>query len=98
MLTTLGPACSAVHFAPLPLERAAPLEDLLTAWPNATCHPDLPTAWRAARADALARGVPLLAAGSFHLVGGALRELSSEGPLVFWPEGIQPDPALPAQG
>ncbi len=98
VLGILGPVCASVHFAPLSLERAALPEDLRTAWPDATLHPDFPTAWLSACADARARGVPLLAAGSFHLVGGALRELFAQGPVDFWPQGIQPDPTLPAQG
>jgi folylpolyglutamate synthase/dihydropteroate synthase len=98
VLRTLGPVCTAVHFAPLSSERAALPEDLRTAWPDAVVHPDFPTAWISACAIARACEVPLLAAGSFHLVGGALRELFARGPVDFWPQGIQPDPTLPAQG
>jgi len=98
VLSLLGPTCASVHLAPLALERAALPSDLATAWPAARIHPDFSTAWRAAASDARERGVPLLAAGSFHLVGGALRELSAEGRLSFWPDGIRPDPTLPAQG
>lgn len=98
VLATLGPVCTAVHLAPLPLERAASTGELATAWPRAHLHADLPTAWRAACAEARAHGVPVLAAGSFHLVGGVLRERAAEGGFPFWPAGIRPDPALPAQG
>ena len=98
VLRTLGPACSSVHLSALPVERAAGIEQLATAWPKAHLHTEFSVAWREANAEAAMLGVPVLAAGSFHLVGAAMRELAREGRLLFWPKGIEPDPRLPAQG
>lgn len=97
VLETLGPACTGVHLSPLRPERAAPVEQLATAWPAAATHPTFEAAFAAARAQAVHEGVPVLAAGSFHLVGSALRALIAEGRVTFWPAGIHPDPELPAR-
>lgn len=98
VLAKLAPACGEVHLTALATPRAAAPEALLEACPGATLHGDILSAWRAASASATSAGVPVLAAGSFHVVGGLLRILLPEHPDAFWPAGIVPDPQLPAQG
>lgn len=95
VLERLAPACAAVHLPPLPLPRAATPEAILQARPECVVHASLEDAWNAASAQALELGVPVLAAGSFHLVGGILRILLPERPHAAWPAGIVPDPELP---
>lgn len=98
VLHRLAPVCAAVHLPPLATPRAASPETLREAWPEAHVHPSFADAWRDAASQARALGVPVLAAGSFHLVGALLRLLLPERPDAFWPSGIVPDPELPAQG
>jgi len=97
-LAQLVPVCQDVHLAPLATPRATPPATLLEACPQAHVHPDLATAWERAKASARERSVPVLAVGSFHLVGGVLRLILPDRPDAFWPAGIVPDPELPAQG
>lgn len=97
-LAHLVPVCEEVHLAPLATPRAAAPETLRDACPGAIVHPDLATAWENAKARAREHGIPVLAVGSFHLVGGVLRLILPERPDAFWPMGIAPDPELPAQG
>lgn len=95
VLALLGPACKSVHLAPLEPQRAASPIELLSGWPEAKPHDTFDQAWTQACREAREAGVPVLAAGSFHLVGNALKRLIVEGRGVFWPQGITPDPSLP---
>lgn len=97
VLGRLALVCSETHLPPLDTPRAASPEELREAWPQAHAHRDFESAWRAASARARAAGVPVLATGSFHLVGGLLRRLRAERPCAFWPAGIVPDPELPSR-
>jgi len=97
VLGQLALVCSETHLPPLTTPRAASPADLQDAWPQAHVHRDFESAWHAASAHARAQGVPVLAAGSFHLVGGLLRLLLPERRDSFWPAGIVPDPELPAR-
>ena len=95
VLALLGPACQSVHLAPLEPQRAASPSELLAGWPLARPHDSFDEAWTTACREAREAGVPVLAAGSFHLVGNALKRLITEGRGQFWPKGITPDPSLP---
>lgn len=98
VLSRLAPVCSAIHLPPLDTARAAAPAAIHAACPQARPHATFQAAWLAASEAARALGVPVLAAGSFHLVGGLLRLVRSEHPEAIWPKGIVPDPELPAQG
>lgn len=97
VLGRLAVVCAETHLPPLDTPRAASPEEIREAWPQAHAHRDFESAWRTASTRARAAGVPVLAAGSFHLVGGLLRLLQAERPCGFWPAGITPDPELPSR-
>lgn len=98
VLGILSPLVRGIHLAPLPVSRAARPEALAAAFPAARIHGAFPAAMRAAQDEARRFGVPLLAFGSFHVVGGALRLLHAQGRYDFWPRGIVPDPEIPGMG
>ena len=98
VLDVLLPACAALHLAPLDLPRAERPEAIAAAFPESMVHHGWSSAWEGAREDARRRGVPLLVAGSFHMVGQATRMLWAHGDYRFWPEGIEPDPQIPGMG
>lgn len=98
VLGTLSPTCTAVHLAPLDTARAEDPFRMAKAFPEAVPHSSYDRAWEAALEEARFRGVPLLAAGSFHTVGQAARRLWEEGRYRFWPDGVVPDPLLPGMG
>lgn len=94
----LRSSVSEVHLPPLAVSRAAKPESVHEAFPGSVVHRSFEEAWEAARHRAKTLGVPVLAFGSFHLVGALLRILESEGRYRFWPEGISPDPEIPGMG
>jgi dihydrofolate synthase/folylpolyglutamate synthase len=98
VLGYLSTSCSAVHLAPLDTARAEDPFRIAQVFPEAKPHSSYDEAWEEARSEALARGVPLLVAGSFHTVGQAARRLWAKGDYRFWPDGIVPDPQLPGMG
>jgi dihydrofolate synthase/folylpolyglutamate synthase len=98
VLGILSALVAGIHLAPLAVSRAARPEILAEAIPQAKIHTDLPDAFAAAQKHAQSLGVPLLVFGSFHLVGGVMRLLHTQGRYEFWPEGIVPDPEIPGMG
>lgn len=98
VLSTLFPAVESVVLAPLDLPRAESPEAIAARFPGCLAAASFDDAMRAAIGSARARGCPVLACGSFHLAGGVLRRLGEAGRYRFWPDGIRPDPRIPAMG
>jgi dihydrofolate synthase / folylpolyglutamate synthase len=98
VLSILSPLVDGVHLGPLATARAASPAVLGSACPAALVHGSLADAFASAEAQARKLGLPLVVFGSFHLVGGILRQMYSQGRYEFWPQGIIPDPEIPGMG
>ncbi len=98
VLGILSPLVGGIHLAPLAVSRAARPEILASEFSAAMVYGDLSEALAGAQRHARELVVPVLAFGSFHLVGGVLRLLHAQGRYEFWPAGIVPDPEIPGMG
>lgn len=98
VLEILSPHCRSIHLTATRTARSASVEALQAACPGGIPHDGIDSAWFAAVAEARRAAVPLLVCGSFHVVGHVLGRLVEGGETTAWPEGILPDPSLPAMG
>jgi len=98
VVASLQEVSSSIHAVPLPVARGEDPERIASWFPAVRAHATFEEGWRQALSQASAEGVPVLACGSFHLVGQAVRKLVQEGRYAVWPRGIEPDPTLPAMG
>lgn len=98
VLASLAAVCGATHLAPLDTPRAEHPSTMARFRPEAKPHATWDEAWDASRSDALVAGGPLVVAGSFHMVGQAVRRLWADHRYGFWPDGIVPDPEIPGMG
>lgn len=98
VMESLSESAKEIHLVPLPVARGEDPLRIASIFPEAIPHASFAEGWASACLQARELGVPLLACGSFHLVGQALRALMGEGRYEVWPRGIVPDPGLPGMG
>lgn len=98
VMECLSKSAARIHLVPLPVARGEDPLRIAGLFPNAFAHATFSAGWESACKQARELGVPVLACGSFHLVGQAVRVLMGDGRYEVWPRGILPDPALPGMG
>lgn len=98
VMECLSKSAAKIHLVPLPVARGEDPFRIAARFPDAIAHATFLEGWEQACRQARELGVPVLACGSFHLVGQAVRALMGEGRYEVWPRGIVPDPALPGMG
>ncbi|QQS03635.1 MAG: bifunctional folylpolyglutamate synthase/dihydrofolate synthase [Fibrobacterota bacterium] len=98
VMECLSKSAAQIHLVPLPVARGEGPLRIASLFPDAIAHGTFAEGWGSACRQARELGVPVLACGSFHLVGQAVRALTGEGRYGVWPRGIVPDPALPGMG